>query len=151
MADDFVALLLELADVSSLVRGERTPSQVSRLNARYHVALRLADLVLRGKSSDQPPGTTQVNGFLFGVARIFEGFVCVALREALSRPAAETFSGPPSARRRGRASRDAALLRLVARWAAGRRRRREVQGAETGRSHRRGSVPDVRLLHGPST
>jgi 5-methylcytosine-specific restriction enzyme subunit McrC len=79
-------LLLRLADVSPLGRGQQRPVwHPSRLNARYHIALRLADLVLEGKSFEQRTGAARVNGFLFDMPRIFEDFVCVALREALTR------------------------------------------------------------------
>ncbi len=77
-------LRLQLADVSPLVRGEPTPRwQPSRLNARYQPALRLAELVLAGDSFDQRVGSLHVSGFVFDLWRIFEDFVCVAMREAL--------------------------------------------------------------------
>ncbi|MER5622610.1 hypothetical protein ABT061_16350 [Streptosporangium sp. NPDC002544] len=56
----------------------------TRLNARYQNALRLAELVLRGASVEHRPGDVTVNGFLFDMARVFEDFVTVALREALA-------------------------------------------------------------------
>ncbi|MDT0343514.1 McrC family protein [Streptomyces litchfieldiae] len=55
----------------------------SRLNLRYQPALRLAEAVLRGSSVDHLPGGVAVDGFLLDTHKIFEDFVCVALREAL--------------------------------------------------------------------
>jgi 5-methylcytosine-specific restriction enzyme subunit McrC len=79
-------VLSRLADASALVRGQPLPTwQPSRLNARYHSALRLAELVLRGTSVDQTPGTVAVNGFLLAMPRLFEDFVTVALTEELRR------------------------------------------------------------------
>ncbi|MFI0410438.1 hypothetical protein [Actinomadura sp. 3N508] len=46
--------------------------------------MRLAELVLRGASVEHRPGDTVVSGFLLEMARVFEDFVTVALREALS-------------------------------------------------------------------
>ena len=57
--------------------------QATRLNARYHPALRLAELVLRATSVEHDSGTVAVNGFLLDMPRLFEDFVTVALREAL--------------------------------------------------------------------
>lgn len=45
--------------------------------------MRLADLVLHGASVEDRPGEIAVRGFLFDLARIFEDFVTVALRDAL--------------------------------------------------------------------
>lgn len=74
-----------LADVTPLRRGEAVPSwQPSRLNARYHAALRLAELILAGHSIEQHHGGVEVSGFVVDMWRVFENFVCVALREAMS-------------------------------------------------------------------
>ncbi|GGL13227.1 McrC family protein [Streptomyces flaveus] len=74
-----------LANVTPLVRGQAVPSwQPNRLNARYHNALQLAGLVLDGASVEHLPGGLRMNGFLFDMNRVFEDFVCVALREALT-------------------------------------------------------------------
>lgn len=78
-------LRARLADVTPIGRGRTLPQwQPSRLNARYHKALRLAELVLRGTSVEHLPGSITVNGFLFDMAKVFEDFVTVALREALA-------------------------------------------------------------------
>lgn len=74
-----------LADVTPLRRGEPLPPwQPSRLNARYHPALRLAELILDGHSIEQRHGEVEVSGFVVDMWRVFEDFVCVALREAMS-------------------------------------------------------------------
>ena len=77
-------LLRDFSDVTPLHRGEQIPGwQATRLNARYHPALRLAELVLRATSVEHEFGTVAVNGFLLDMPRLFEDFVTVALREAL--------------------------------------------------------------------
>ena len=77
-------LLRDFTDVTPLHRGEQIPGwQATRLNARYHAALRLAELVLRATSVEHESGTVAVNGFLLDMPRLFEDFVTVALREAL--------------------------------------------------------------------
>jgi 5-methylcytosine-specific restriction enzyme subunit McrC len=77
-------LLRDFSDVTPLHRGEQIPGWLAtRLNARYHAALRLAELVLRATSVEHESGTVAVNGFLLDMPRLFEDFVAVALREAL--------------------------------------------------------------------
>ena len=79
-------LLGRLVGVSSLVPGRPLPAWTpSRLNRRYHTALRLAEIVLRGASFELAPGRVAANGFLFDMAKVFEDFVTVALAEALRR------------------------------------------------------------------
>lgn len=74
-----------LAEVTPFVRGQAILRwQPNRLNARYHNALNMADLVLRGASAEHLPGGLRMNGFLFDMNKVFEDFVCVALREALA-------------------------------------------------------------------
>lgn len=77
-------LLRDFSDVTPLHRGEQMPGwQATRLNARYHAALRLAELVLCATSVEHEFGTVAVNGFLLDMPGLFENFVTVALREAL--------------------------------------------------------------------
>lgn len=77
-------LRITLADVTTLTRGSALPTwQTSRLNTRYHDALRLAEIVLAAKSFDHRFGDLAVTGFMFDMWRIFEDFVCTALGEAL--------------------------------------------------------------------
>jgi len=49
------------------------------------VALRLAEVVLAASSFEQARGSFLTSGFLFDMPRIFEDFVCVALRDSLAR------------------------------------------------------------------
>ena len=77
-------LRVRLADVTTLVGGLRLPAwQPTRLNQRYHTALRLAEIVWRATSPEHAPGSLQANGFLFDLARVFEDFLTVAITEAL--------------------------------------------------------------------
>ncbi len=77
-------LLRDFSEVTSLSRGDPVPAWVpTRLNARYHVALRLAELVLRATSVEHQSGAVPLNGFLLDMPKLFEDFVTVALREAL--------------------------------------------------------------------
>lgn len=77
-------LITRLAGVSTLVPGRPLPGwRPSRLNSRYHAALSLAELVLRGASYELDDGTTvRVDGLLLEMWRVFEDFVTVALAEA---------------------------------------------------------------------
>jgi 5-methylcytosine-specific restriction enzyme subunit McrC len=77
-------LLRDFADVTPLHRRDPVPVwQPTRLNARYHTALRLAELVIRATSVEEGTGGVTVNGFLLDMPTLFEDFVTVALREAL--------------------------------------------------------------------
>jgi 5-methylcytosine-specific restriction enzyme subunit McrC len=77
-------LLRDFADVSSIPHGDSIPAwQPTRLNSRYHAALRLAELVLRATSVEHAIGAVAVNGFLIDMPQLFQDFVTVALREAL--------------------------------------------------------------------
>jgi 5-methylcytosine-specific restriction enzyme subunit McrC len=80
----FAALRVRLAEVTTLVQGTALPTwQPTRLNQRYHVALRLAETVWRATSPELTPGSLATNGFLFDLPRVFEDFVTVALSEEL--------------------------------------------------------------------
>ncbi len=75
-----------LGDVTPIQRGARLPSwSPTRLNARYHVALWLAELILRDNAVDQIPGSARVNGFLVDMAKVFEDFVTAAMARELER------------------------------------------------------------------
>ncbi|MER7079100.1 5-methylcytosine-specific restriction enzyme subunit McrC [Saccharopolyspora kobensis] len=77
-------LKLRLADVTPVPHGHPLPAwRPNRLNVRYHDALRVAELVLRGESVEHRPGEVTVHGFLFNLAKVFEDFITVALRDAL--------------------------------------------------------------------
>lgn len=74
-----------LAEVSVPPRGAPTPRwQPSRLNARYHAALRLAEIVLSAGSFEHRIGDVTVTGYMFDMWKIFEDFVTIALSEALN-------------------------------------------------------------------
>ena len=78
-------LLRDFADVTPLARRDPSPAwQPTRLNARYHTALRLAELVLRATSFEHGAGDVMVNGFLLNMPKLFEDFVTRALRDALT-------------------------------------------------------------------
>ncbi|MGW4850525.1 McrC family protein [Streptomyces sp. NPDC004288] len=73
-----------LADITPLVPGQALPAwRPTRLNARYHTALRLAEVVLKGSSTEHLPGRLCMDGFLFDMNGVYEDFVCKALREAM--------------------------------------------------------------------
>jgi 5-methylcytosine-specific restriction enzyme subunit McrC len=77
-------LLRGFFDVRSIDRGDPLPPwQPTRLNARYHSALRLAEFVIRATSAENGVGTVAVNGFLLDMPQLFEDFVTVALKESL--------------------------------------------------------------------
>lgn len=78
-----VRLTTKLIDIT-----EPTPGVVpgwipTRLNARYHTALHLGELILRATSVEQTHGGVRFSGFMFNMAVVFEDFVTVALSEAL--------------------------------------------------------------------
>jgi 5-methylcytosine-specific restriction enzyme subunit McrC len=75
-----------LLEVSVPPRGAPTPRwQPSRLNARYHAALRLAEIVLAAESFEHRIGEVTVTGYMFDMWKIFEDFVTIALSESLNR------------------------------------------------------------------
>jgi 5-methylcytosine-specific restriction enzyme subunit McrC len=78
-------LLRDFGDVGVIPFGSSVPSwEATRLNARYHTALRLASLVLDATSVEHETGNVAVNGFLLDMPSLFEQFVTVALREAIT-------------------------------------------------------------------
>jgi 5-methylcytosine-specific restriction enzyme subunit McrC len=73
-----------LADAACHVRGQPLPAwRATRLNSRYHHALSLAESILRDASAEHGAGGLHIDGFLFDMNKLFEDFVCTALREAL--------------------------------------------------------------------
>ncbi|MFG1834125.1 McrC family protein [Micromonospora chersina] len=77
-----------LPGVRRLVPGRALPAWApNRLNSRYHTALGLADLVLRGRSFELENGGRRitVDGLLVAMWQVFEDFVTVAMSEALQR------------------------------------------------------------------
>jgi 5-methylcytosine-specific restriction enzyme subunit McrC len=80
-----VHLTAQLRDVRAPVAGEPRPVvRATRLNARYQSALRLAELVLRGRSVELLAGGVRASGFLFDMNRVFEDWLTAALTAALS-------------------------------------------------------------------
>ena len=73
-----------LADVSAPVQGGPLPVwRPNRLNERYHVALWLAEVLLRRNAIDQAPGAVRLGGFLVDMAKVYEDFLTAALTESL--------------------------------------------------------------------
>lgn len=60
------------------------PWREARANARYVPALRLAEIILQHSVAEIAPGRIRVAVFAVNMARVFEDFVEVALREALA-------------------------------------------------------------------
>jgi 5-methylcytosine-specific restriction enzyme subunit McrC len=73
-------------DVSDLPTGRPLPAWIpSRLNARYHDALWLAEVILNGGAIEQVPGNIRVEGFLIDLYQVFEDFVTATLATHLER------------------------------------------------------------------
>ncbi len=73
-----------LIDVSPLGRGAPMPRwEPTRLNARYHVALRLAELIVASTSIEHRVGQVEATGIMLDMAKVFEDFVVGSLRDAL--------------------------------------------------------------------
>jgi 5-methylcytosine-specific restriction enzyme subunit McrC len=73
------------ADISVISRGAVLPGwQLTRLNARYEVALRLAEIILAAESFDHRVGELTATGYMFDMWRIFEDFVTTAVSESLA-------------------------------------------------------------------
>lgn len=79
------AALVMFADVSDLrVNGPLMMPPLSRLNAHYQPALRLARWVIEATSWARQAGTTAGSAFLLNMAHVFENFVGMVLRESLA-------------------------------------------------------------------
>jgi 5-methylcytosine-specific restriction enzyme subunit McrC len=75
-----VHLESRLAEVSILTSGGLIPAwQPSRLNSRYHSALRFAESILRRLTPSTTGGGQPVASFVVNMAEAFEGFVTTAL------------------------------------------------------------------------
>jgi len=73
-----------LDGIQVLTPGAPLPTwRLTRINARYAAALRLAQIVLRNQSAEPGPGEVTVAAFVVSMAKVFEDFVTTALREAL--------------------------------------------------------------------
>lgn len=99
-------LRVKLNEVTPLGRGSLLPRwSPSRLNTRYQPALQLADLILAGDSFEQRVCGLRVSGFVLDMAKIYEDFVCVALKEAMA-----PFGGRSSLQHRLHLDRDSEVL-----------------------------------------
>jgi 5-methylcytosine-specific restriction enzyme subunit McrC len=73
-----------LDQVSTLEKGEPLPRWTpTRLNSRYHSALRLSELILRHLSARTGGNGPDIASFVVPMWKVFEDFVAVALAEAL--------------------------------------------------------------------
>lgn len=71
-------------DVSPLVPGDELPQTcVEHRNRHYQPALRLARLILTGRSLEQPIGSVLATGFFFDLNKVFEDWLGSALGQAL--------------------------------------------------------------------
>jgi len=60
------------------------PWRASRMNLRYHAALRLSEVVLRNASAEAGEGKQQTASFVVDMGKVFEDFVGAALRRAMA-------------------------------------------------------------------
>lgn len=73
-----------LAEVSVIIPGRPIPRwSPTRLNIRYHSALRLCDVVLQNSSVKASAGGVECASFVVTMWKVFEDFVTVALMESL--------------------------------------------------------------------
>lgn len=80
------ALRQTLFDITSPAAGRPLPAwHPTRLNARYHDVLWLAELILSGNSVDHAAGRIRLDGFLVDMAKVFEDFVTATVTAALTR------------------------------------------------------------------
>nr|WP_253182766.1 McrC family protein [Arthrobacter sp. SW1] len=66
------------------------PWQATRMNLRFHAALRLAEVILRNCSAEAGDGKQQSAAFVVDMSTVFKEFVGVALREAMRAHPGET-------------------------------------------------------------
>ena len=75
----------KLDDVTRLQSGAPLPSwRANRMNARYHAALRLSEVILRNASAEPGEGQQESASFVVDMDRVFEDFVGKALRQAMA-------------------------------------------------------------------
>ncbi|MFJ5694867.1 restriction endonuclease [Arthrobacter sp. NPDC093125] len=75
----------KLDDVTRLQSGAPLPPwRANRMNARYHAALRLAEVILRNASAEPGEGQQETASFVVDMDRVFEDFVGKALRQAMA-------------------------------------------------------------------
>jgi 5-methylcytosine-specific restriction enzyme subunit McrC len=92
-----------LGGVTPLVAGTALPPwHPNRCNARYHSALRMAELVLHYQSFEVGVNGLNVAAFVVNMAAVFENFVTTGLREAWASRAGQTRAQFPAAFDEGR-------------------------------------------------
>ncbi|WP_445155145.1 5-methylcytosine restriction system specificity protein McrC [Arthrobacter sp. Hor0625] len=75
----------KLDAVTRLQSGAPLPVwRASRMNLRYHAALRLSEVILRNASAEAGDGTQHSASFVVDMSKVFEDFVGTALREAMA-------------------------------------------------------------------
>jgi 5-methylcytosine-specific restriction enzyme subunit McrC len=79
-------LRIALESVDPLIqwRGIKAPP-ITRLNARYETALRLAELILASASISANAGGVRSTTFVFDMNKVFEAFVTIAFRASMRR------------------------------------------------------------------
>ncbi len=76
---------LVFGEISALPGGRTVPTwAATRLNERYRFALWLAELILRSTGVSSAIGDVQIRGFIVDMTKVFEGFVCRCLGDALA-------------------------------------------------------------------
>ncbi len=84
-------LKTKLDGVTYLTAGAPLPAwQPTRLNQRYHPALRLAALILRHASAESGAGPQRASAFVVNMNHVFQDFVGTALRAAMAKHPGET-------------------------------------------------------------
>ncbi|NUU31307.1 restriction endonuclease [Arthrobacter sp. C9C5] len=74
----------KLDAVTRLQSGPLPRWRASRMNTRYHAALRLAEVILRNASAEAGDGKQHSAAFVVDMSKVFEDFVGIALREAMA-------------------------------------------------------------------
>ncbi|WP_354578316.1 restriction endonuclease [Rhodococcus sp. PvR044] len=74
-----------LAEITPPIPGTESRWIPTRLNARYHWALQLADLVLANQSVEQRIGDVTVSGFVVDMWSVYEDFLMTALGEQIAK------------------------------------------------------------------
>ncbi|SDI15295.1 5-methylcytosine-specific restriction enzyme subunit McrC [Arthrobacter cupressi] len=81
----------KLDAVTPLLPGAPLPKwQASRMNLRFHAALRLAEVILRNCSAEAGEGKQRSAAFVVDMSTVFKEFVGVALRDAMRAHPGET-------------------------------------------------------------
>lgn len=79
-----IAGLLDNVTLAEFPRNNVPEVSFNRLNEHYRHVVGLSRLILRHGEFEAGRGTVRANGFLFDMNRLFQEFVCQALRESLN-------------------------------------------------------------------